>query len=101
VPPTADGGKHVILGAEFNRRLYVSDVHALHDKTRTFVNHPVVHFARGMVVRMGRVNDFAPDRAFELLNRLWHDMYSFPEHTIVRERGRVLKEVVHGHACAI
>jgi hypothetical protein len=71
VPASADGGKHVALSAEPHRRDHVGNVCASRYQARAFVDHAVIHFARGLVRRIVRLDQLPSERAIQFVHRLW------------------------------
>ena len=63
-------GQHVIAGTKLYSRYYVGNVHATGNETWTFVDHPVVDFASGLIGDIHRLNKLSPKGTFQLFDGL-------------------------------
>ena len=76
--PATDRKEHIILSRKIHRADYVCHVDAAGNQTRLFMDHPVVHLARFVVILVARLDQSAAQVRFEIGNGIFvkHDEVS-------------------------
>src|SRR5437879_9187287 len=73
-----DRKEHIILSREIHRPNYVRHVDAAGNQTRLFMDHPIVHLARFVIILVARLDQSAAQVRFEIGNGIFvkHDEVS-------------------------